>query len=101
MLNHQTDVQICSQGAWDNHESAPVVILNCSPDHNSRRRSSVSRPQTDWLHALTWPPSNQYTAITGTQAEPAFIVANGSGLESVECTLQGVWLEAVLEVTDL
>ncbi|GBN32602.1 hypothetical protein AVEN_94565-1 [Araneus ventricosus] len=48
-LNHQTDVQICSQGAWDNHESAPAVIGNCSPDHNSRCRSSVSRPQREIL----------------------------------------------------
>ncbi|GBN62394.1 hypothetical protein AVEN_241367-1 [Araneus ventricosus] len=55
-LNNRTDVQICSQGAWDNHESAPAVIGNCSPDHESR--SSVSRPQTGWLQALTWPPSN-------------------------------------------
>ncbi|GBM80632.1 hypothetical protein AVEN_140557-1 [Araneus ventricosus] len=72
-LNHQTDVQICSQGAWHNHESAPAVIGNCSPGHNSRCRSSVSKPQTGWLQALTWPPSNQHTAITGTKAEPAFI----------------------------
>ncbi|GBM21172.1 hypothetical protein AVEN_50904-1 [Araneus ventricosus] len=72
-LNHQTDLQICSQGARDNHESAPAVIGNCSPDHNSRCRSSVSRPQTGWLQALIWPPSNQHTTITGTKAEPAFI----------------------------
>ncbi|GBM42758.1 hypothetical protein AVEN_81584-1 [Araneus ventricosus] len=50
-LNHQTDVQICSQGAGDNHESAPAVIGNCSTDHNSRCRSSVSRPQTGWMQA--------------------------------------------------
>ncbi|GBM83764.1 hypothetical protein AVEN_28478-1 [Araneus ventricosus] len=72
-LNHQTDVQVCSQGAWDNHESAPAVIGNCSLDHNSRCRSSVSRPQTDWLQELTWPPSNQNMAITGTKEEPTFI----------------------------
>ncbi|GBM13952.1 hypothetical protein AVEN_152380-1 [Araneus ventricosus] len=72
-LNHQTGVQICSQGAWDNHKSAPAVMGNCSPDHNSRRRSSVSRPQTGGLQELTWPPSKQHTAITGTKAEPAFI----------------------------
>ncbi|GBL84130.1 hypothetical protein AVEN_118547-1 [Araneus ventricosus] len=59
-LNHQTDLQICSHGAWDNHESSPAVIGNCSPDHNSRCRSSVSRPQTGWLQALTWPRSNQH-----------------------------------------
>ncbi|GBM09178.1 hypothetical protein AVEN_226692-1 [Araneus ventricosus] len=28
-LDHQTDVQICSQVSWDNHESAPAVIGNC------------------------------------------------------------------------
>ncbi|GBN31909.1 hypothetical protein AVEN_236559-1 [Araneus ventricosus] len=72
-LNHQTDVQIFSQGALDNHESAPAVIGNCSPDHNSRCRSSVFRPQTGWLQVLTWPPFNQRTAITGTKEEPAFI----------------------------
>ncbi|GBO23935.1 hypothetical protein AVEN_88224-1 [Araneus ventricosus] len=71
-LNHQTDVQICSQDAWVNHESVPAVIGNCSADHNSRCRSSVSRPQTDWLQALTWPPSKKHTAITGTKAKPAF-----------------------------
>ncbi|GBM85824.1 hypothetical protein AVEN_129966-1 [Araneus ventricosus] len=72
-LNHQTDVQICSQGAWGNHESAPDVIGNCSPVRNSRSRSSVCRPQTGLLQALTWPPSNQHTAITGIKAEPIFI----------------------------
>ncbi|GBN80486.1 hypothetical protein AVEN_143961-1 [Araneus ventricosus] len=71
--NRQTDVQTCSQGACDNHKSVPAVIGKCSPDHNSRCRSSVSRTQTCWLQALTWPPSNQHTAITGTKAEPAFI----------------------------
>ncbi|GBL75605.1 hypothetical protein AVEN_154929-1 [Araneus ventricosus] len=72
-LNRQSDVQICSQGAWDNHESAPAVIKNCSPDQNSRCRSGVFRPQTGWWQVLTWPLSNQHTAITGTKAEPAFI----------------------------
>ncbi|GBM83996.1 hypothetical protein AVEN_110127-1 [Araneus ventricosus] len=72
-LNHQTDVQICRQGAWDNHESAPAVIGNCSPDHNFKCRSGVSRPQKSWLQELTSSPSNQHTAITGTKAEPAFI----------------------------
>ncbi|GBN17937.1 hypothetical protein AVEN_232705-1 [Araneus ventricosus] len=119
-LNDQTDVQICSQSAWDNHESAPAYIGNCSPDHNSRCRFSVSMPQTGWLQALTWHPSNQHAASTGTKAEPTFIrkhksplrppmssslttthVENGSGLESVDCTLQGTWLGAVLEATDL
>ncbi|GBM29937.1 hypothetical protein AVEN_111241-1 [Araneus ventricosus] len=72
-LNHQTDLQICSQGARDNQESAPAVIGNCSPDHNSRCRSSVFRPQTGWLQTLTWPASSQHTTITGTKAESAFI----------------------------
>ncbi|GBM35751.1 hypothetical protein AVEN_108952-1 [Araneus ventricosus] len=71
-LNHQIEVQICSQAASDNHESAPAVIGNCSPNHNSRCTSSVSRPQKGWLQALTRPPSNQHTAITGTKAEPTF-----------------------------
>ncbi|GBN05778.1 hypothetical protein AVEN_62310-1 [Araneus ventricosus] len=70
-LNHQIDVQISNQGVWDKHESSPAVIGNCSPD--SRCRSSVSKPQTSWLQALTCLPSNQHTAITGTNAEPAFI----------------------------
>ncbi|GBL77817.1 hypothetical protein AVEN_153014-1 [Araneus ventricosus] len=72
-MNHQTDVEICSQGAWDNHESASAVIENCSPDHNSRCKSNVSRPQTYLLQALNWAPSNLQTAITDTKAEPAFI----------------------------
>ncbi|GBM54085.1 hypothetical protein AVEN_247699-1 [Araneus ventricosus] len=78
-LKHQTDTVlhrrsvIFSQGASDNHESAPVVIGNCSPSRNSRCTSSVSWPQTGWLQAVNWPPSNQHTAITGTKAEPTFI----------------------------
>ncbi|GFX66296.1 uncharacterized protein TNCV_342701 [Trichonephila clavipes] len=33
----------------------------------------MSRPQTVWLHAFSWPPSDQHTTITGTEAEPALI----------------------------
>lgn len=43
-LTHQTDWQNCSPGAWDNLNSALVVIGNYSPDHNCRCRSSKSRP---------------------------------------------------------
>ncbi|GBN49768.1 hypothetical protein AVEN_36004-1 [Araneus ventricosus] len=57
----------------DNHESVPAIIGNCSPDHNSRCRSSVSRQQTGWLKALTWPPTNQHKAITGAKVQPASI----------------------------
>ncbi|GFX74357.1 transposable element Tcb2 transposase [Trichonephila clavipes] len=62
-----------SQCHWDNHESAPGVIRNCSVDHDSRYRSSVSRLQTVLLQAFPWPPSDQHTAHTGTKAEPAFL----------------------------
>ncbi|GBM75266.1 hypothetical protein AVEN_214587-1 [Araneus ventricosus] len=78
-LNHQTGVQICSQGAWDNHESAPAVIGNCSPDHNSRCRSSVSsRRQVGCRRS----PVNQHTAITGNKAEPA-LSENTKDIQSV------------------
>ncbi|GBL98108.1 hypothetical protein AVEN_84604-1 [Araneus ventricosus] len=63
---------IC-RACWVTTESAHAVKGNCSPDHNSRYRSSVSRLQTGWLQVLTWPLSNQHTAITGTKAEPAYI----------------------------
>ncbi|GBM77763.1 hypothetical protein AVEN_231572-1 [Araneus ventricosus] len=79
-LNHQTDIRICSQGAWDNHESVPAVIGNCSPDHNSRCKSSVPRPQTGWLQSLSWPPSNQHTVMTATYAGPTFIIKHKRSL---------------------
>ncbi|GBN29732.1 hypothetical protein AVEN_82138-1 [Araneus ventricosus] len=41
-LNHQTAVQICSQGA---RESAPAVIGNCTLDHNSRCSVCLGRRQ--------------------------------------------------------
>ncbi|GFY10467.1 uncharacterized protein TNCV_1463561 [Trichonephila clavipes] len=66
-LNYQTDVQICSQCVRDNHESTPAIIGNCSSDHDSRCRFSVS-----WLQTLSWPP-DQHAAITGNNTEPAFI----------------------------
>ncbi|GFU07022.1 uncharacterized protein TNCV_3885861 [Trichonephila clavipes] len=72
-LNYEIDVQIYSQCAGDNHESAPVVIGNCSLDYDSRCRSSLSWPQTVWLQAFPWPPSYQHKAIPGTQVEPTFI----------------------------
>ncbi|GBO13935.1 hypothetical protein AVEN_200350-1 [Araneus ventricosus] len=58
-FNHQSDVYICSQDAWDNDQNARAVIRNFFPDNNSWRMSSVSTPQTAWFHSLTWLPSNQ------------------------------------------
>lgn len=60
---------ICSQGAGDNHECTPVVIGNCSQDHKSRCRSSLSRSDIGWPsgHLLTniwlWlaPRQNRFT----------------------------------------
>ncbi|GFW33050.1 uncharacterized protein TNCV_2109801 [Trichonephila clavipes] len=118
-LNYQTDVIFCSQCVWHNRENAPAVFGNCSPDHDSRR-SSVSRPQTICFQTYLWPDSDQHMVIPGTKKEPAFIrkyngsplhppnelwlsttsVTNSSSLELVEYTLQGVWLKAILEVTD-
>ncbi|GFV68639.1 hypothetical protein TNCV_2275011 [Trichonephila clavipes] len=92
--------------------SAAKVIGNCSPDRDSRGRSSASRPQTVWLQAFPWPPFDQPMAPS---LEPAFIrkhnryqilppmspgVAAGNCLESVEYTAQGTWLGVVLEVTN-
>ncbi|GFX27502.1 uncharacterized protein TNCV_4995571 [Trichonephila clavipes] len=62
-----------SQSLWDSHESTPAVRGNCSPDHDSRYRSSVSRQQTVWLQTFRWLPSDQHRAITGSKAKPAFI----------------------------
>ncbi|GFX19891.1 uncharacterized protein TNCV_1434511 [Trichonephila clavipes] len=70
---YQIDLQICNQCVWDNHNSAPSVIRNCSPDLDFRCRCSVSRMQTVWLQVFPWLPSDQHTAIAGTKAEPAFI----------------------------
>ncbi|GFV67306.1 uncharacterized protein TNCV_3670611 [Trichonephila clavipes] len=56
----------------DNHESYPAVIGNCFPRHDSRCRSSVSRPQTVWLQAFPCHLSDQHMTITGTKPEPAF-----------------------------
>ena len=72
-LNCQADVQIYSQCVWNNYESASAVIGNCSLDHDPRCRSRLSRPQTVWLQAFSWPSSDQHTAITGTKTESAFI----------------------------
>ncbi|GFU67426.1 uncharacterized protein TNCV_641261 [Trichonephila clavipes] len=72
-LNNHTDVPICNQCVWDNKDSAPAVIENCSPDPDSTCRSSLSRPQTVWLLIFPLPPSDQHTTITGTYAEPAFL----------------------------
>ncbi|GFY03884.1 uncharacterized protein TNCV_1196641 [Trichonephila clavipes] len=72
-LNYQTDREIFSQCFWDNYKSAPAVIGNCSTDHDSRCRSSVSRPQTVWLRVFPCPPSDQHMVITGPKTKPAFI----------------------------
>ncbi|GFW94711.1 uncharacterized protein TNCV_4247511 [Trichonephila clavipes] len=118
MLHYQTDVHIFSQCVWDNQESAPAVIENCSPYHNSRSRFSVCRPQAVWLQAFPWLPSNQrklwHQSRTSFHQKPqqnsnlssnelwvdTTSVANSNGLE-VKYTLQSAWLGAVLEVTDL
>ncbi|PRD33164.1 UNVERIFIED_CONTAM: hypothetical protein NCL1_18274 [Trichonephila clavipes] len=70
MLNYQTVVQICSHCVWDNPESAPAVIGNCSPDHDSRY---VNLAADSLIAGIPWCPSDQHTAITGIKAEPAFI----------------------------
>ncbi|GFW14553.1 hypothetical protein TNCV_2358771 [Trichonephila clavipes] len=88
-------------------------IGNCSPDHDSRRRSSVSTSQTVWLQEFLCPPSDQHTTISKTCfhqktqqiSNEIWLdtpgIANDNGLESMEYTLQGPWLGAVLEVTDV
>ncbi|PRD30072.1 UNVERIFIED_CONTAM: hypothetical protein NCL1_27506 [Trichonephila clavipes] len=43
------------------------------PDHNSRCTPSVSRSQKGFLQAVTWPSSDQYSAITGTKTKSALI----------------------------
>ncbi|GFW91813.1 transposable element Tc3 transposase [Trichonephila clavipes] len=54
--------------------SAQMLFMNGSTiDHDSRYRFNVSRPQTVWLQAFSWPPSDRHTAITGTYVELAFI----------------------------
>ncbi|GFV99185.1 uncharacterized protein TNCV_1511581 [Trichonephila clavipes] len=101
VLNNQTDVQASSQCVWDNHKSAPAIKGNCSPDHDSRSRSSESRPQTVWFQAppgllLTdTRPSNSHQGrtcfhqkiqqiSTPSSNEHTTGVANGNGLDSVE-----------------
>ncbi|GFU50512.1 uncharacterized protein TNCV_4883801 [Trichonephila clavipes] len=104
---------------WDNHESTLAVIGNCSPEHDSMSRSSVSMLQVVLWQSIPWPPSDQQTAITGIKVEPAFIrkirnptppsnelwlhttgISNGNGSESVEYTLHRAWLGVVLGVTN-
>ncbi|GFT32855.1 hypothetical protein TNCV_5039001 [Trichonephila clavipes] len=97
----------------DHQQSSPAVIGNCSPGHDSKCRSGVSRPQTVWSLVFFWLPSDQYTTIIAIKAELAFIrkhnmpsfnecwydttgVVNGNGLETMECTLQSAWLGSVL-----
>ncbi|GBN69756.1 hypothetical protein AVEN_9317-1 [Araneus ventricosus] len=50
-FNHNSDMHIYSQGAWYKEKSAPAIIGNCSLDHNSWCRSSVSAPQTTLFQA--------------------------------------------------
>ncbi|GFX84566.1 uncharacterized protein TNCV_723751 [Trichonephila clavipes] len=72
-IRSQLEKDLVISQAKDNHESAPAVTGNCSSDHDSRCRSSVSWPQIIWLQSLPCPPSDQHTAITGTKTKPAFI----------------------------
>ncbi|GFW81253.1 uncharacterized protein TNCV_376011 [Trichonephila clavipes] len=48
-------------------------IKNCSPDHNSSGKFSVSKPQAVCLLAFSRPPSDQHTAINATKAEHDFL----------------------------
>ncbi|GFU13511.1 hypothetical protein TNCV_938101 [Trichonephila clavipes] len=66
----------------DNHEGTSAVIGNCSSDHDSSCRSSVSRPQVVWLQEFLSLPSDQHMDITGTKTESAFI-KNKKELDSV------------------
>ncbi|GFV99571.1 uncharacterized protein TNCV_5079351 [Trichonephila clavipes] len=79
-MNYQTDAQICSLCVWNNHENASAVIRNCSPDHDSRCRSTSSRPQTIRFQEFPWSPSDQHTVIPDTKVEPAFIRKHRSPL---------------------
>ncbi|GFX74244.1 uncharacterized protein TNCV_2912771 [Trichonephila clavipes] len=63
------DVQFCNKCVWDNYENTSAVTVNCSPDHASRCRSSVSRTQTVWLQAFSFPPADQHIE----PAKPVFI----------------------------
>ncbi|GFV79384.1 uncharacterized protein TNCV_1903561 [Trichonephila clavipes] len=62
-LNYETDVKICSQCVWDNDESAPTVIRNCSPGQNSGVGPICLG------HIQLQNPSDQHTAINDTKAE--------------------------------
>ncbi|GFW45105.1 hypothetical protein TNCV_716071 [Trichonephila clavipes] len=74
MLNYPPEEQICNQCVLDNQENSPATIENCYPDHDSRCRSSVLRPQTgprrslDLLLTNTWPslaPRHLYDTMDG------------------------------------
>ncbi|GFV86649.1 uncharacterized protein TNCV_4185021 [Trichonephila clavipes] len=79
-LNYQNDVQVCSQGAWNNLKIAPNLIENLSPDRNFNCSSRVSRPQKGCLQVLTW-PSDQYMANTGTKTKTAFIGEHNASMD--------------------
>lgn len=67
------------QGAWNSDESAPAVIVNCSPDQSSR----VSTPQTAWFFLRpSLAPSHKWLSSEFT-AFPLALVAVGGDL--------GVW----------
>ncbi|GFU41806.1 hypothetical protein TNCV_2375981 [Trichonephila clavipes] len=90
-LNYQTDVQICSQYVWDNHKIVPTVIGKCcmvvigtkskNCCHQKTQQISISSINGIWLDITS--------------------VANDNGMESEKYMLQGVWLGAILEVTDI
>ncbi|GFV04409.1 hypothetical protein TNCV_920301 [Trichonephila clavipes] len=58
---------------WDNHESDPAVIGNCSSDNDSNCLFSGSRSLTVRLQAFLSPSFDQHTVITFTKEEPAFV----------------------------
>ncbi|GFU16078.1 uncharacterized protein TNCV_1300271 [Trichonephila clavipes] len=94
-LNHQTDVQICNQGVWNNHERAPDIMRNSCLDHNSKCRS---RPQTSWLQILTWPP-NQQMAITGTKAKLTLIKKHN--MSPLQPTMSISFIPLTSQTTDM
>ncbi|XP_068084145.1 lysosomal acid glucosylceramidase-like [Anabrus simplex] len=49
-----------------------MLFMNESTTGRITRRTYRSAIRTGGIQALTWPPPNQHTAITGTKAEPTF-----------------------------
>ncbi|GFW28325.1 uncharacterized protein TNCV_4639921 [Trichonephila clavipes] len=65
VLSYQTDVQICSQCVWDNHESARAVTAYCSPGLGL---VCLGQRQFDFRRS-----SGLLLTMTGTKAELVFI----------------------------